>query len=214
MKRILKRWVTVVIYCLLSTIASIAVAESVPVSNVLTSNSLASRKTQARNYLTFDLGGRGGIYSLNIERRFSKQATLGIGFSHYSLELNPTIAKTDVSLSILPLYANFYFNNSQVNYFISSGASIVFLEANADVNLNDALGELKINLMSSNNENLSVSTNSEISSQNSTRIVMPLPNLGFGVEYRSGGALLRLAAHSFYTDRFYHWAGFSIGAGF
>lgn len=202
------------IILLLAPFQAVLASESGLLSKASTLQSSVLRKTQPRNYINLEIGGRGGIYSLGFERRFSAQTTLGVGLSHYSLELNPTIAKTDVSITIIPLYANFYFGRNKLNYFVTSGASLVFLESNANISLNDALGELTFNFASGESDAVSLTTNSELVSNNSTRIVVPLPSIGFGLEYRASGALMRISSHSFYTDRFYHWAGFTIGGGF
>ncbi len=69
--------------------------------------------------LTAELGGRGIIYSANLDYSVAKPLSLGIGISHISI--------SDFSLTALPVYANLYPVGQSHRLLVTVGATLGIL---------------------------------------------------------------------------------------
>ncbi len=80
-----------------------------------------SSSSSSSGVLSFEMLGRGGLYSINYDWPVNSNVQAGAGFSTYSVGQGSTKG----ALLILPLYANYYFSTfSKGRLFVSAGANL------------------------------------------------------------------------------------------
>jgi hypothetical protein len=92
----------------------------------LESPRLSSSSEMRRHAFTMELLGRGGLYSFNYDFMLNDDIALGGGIASYSL----SSGSANASAWVLPLYANYYFNQGQHRVFASGGANMILVSGN------------------------------------------------------------------------------------
>ncbi|MBY0471738.1 hypothetical protein K2X30_11280 [bacterium] len=157
--------------------APISVQRSLPVSKRLP------------NVISIEALGRGGFYSINYDHSLGSTVSLGAGFSYLGVGAGPG----GMSLTMVPIYTNLYFNSSNHRFFFTGGVSMVFVGVGAS---SQSSTQPKA---SSSQEAFGISTTGG------------LPVVGLGYEYRGdGGFLFRLTPYM----SVFPWIGTSFGAAF
>ena len=80
-----------------------------------------STSSPQKHSITMELLGRAGLYSFNYDYLIQDNLALGAGLSTYSLSSGETRASTWV----LPVYANYYFNQGEHRFFATGGLSLI-----------------------------------------------------------------------------------------
>lgn len=139
---------------------------------------------QRPNAISLELLGRAFGYSLNYDRSVSKHFGLGAGFEY----LSASDGFMNVTIIMVPLYANYYFSPNNSRFFLTSGFDLAFVKA-------------------------SVTLLTDTSVSASTMGIAPF--IGGGYEYRAdGGFLFRVAPYVFVGKVIRIWLGLSFGVAF
>jgi len=78
------------------------------------------------NAITFELLGRGGLYSFNYDRSLWGPLALGAGISYYGWSSgNMGNAEVSASALIIPVYGNYYFSMAHHRPFLSAGLDFI-----------------------------------------------------------------------------------------
>lgn len=77
------------------------------------------------NIISFELLGRGVLYSFNYDRSINEMFAVGAGISGYSASSDGETA----SLFLIPVYGNFYFSPGPSRGFLTGGLDIVAASA-------------------------------------------------------------------------------------
>jgi hypothetical protein len=76
--------------------------------------------------LTFELLGRGGVYSFDYDYAVSEAVAVGAGLSAYSATVDNGAGNTvSASLVIIPVYLDYYFSPSNSRGFLTGGLDLV-----------------------------------------------------------------------------------------
>jgi|GEM_PF-3304992 len=89
------------------------------------SSASSGSSLQNPNAISFELLGRGILYSFNYDRELSQNFALGAGYVSYSA----TSGSSSATLTVIPLYANWYFSPGPHRGFLTAGADLVMLSA-------------------------------------------------------------------------------------
>ncbi len=139
------------------------------------------------NALSFELVGRGLLYSFAYDRVLNERLAAGVGVGSVS---TTSVGGVSVSATVIPVYVNFYFSESAGSLFVTAGAALV-ASASTLANLTSSAGSLQF-------------SSSPI-----------LPEAGLGYEYRSDpGYLFRIAAYGILGNSLIPWGGISFGYSF
>lgn len=190
-----------------------AIAQTSQVQTLLPST---YKKTYKRHALTVETLGKGGLYSLNYDYLTSLRSALGFGFSFQSLRANPAISDAEVQLITLPVYANFYFPFSAHRPFVSTAVTFLKIRATANVDASALFNGMSWTYDpggEADKQTLTVDK-ADLSLHNKVDILLAIPSLGAGYEYRTAsGAIFRIQALGFISDKIIPWAGLSFGVG-
>jgi hypothetical protein len=151
-----------------------------------------SVSTVRPNAVSFELAGRGIGYGVNYDRSINDAVALGVGFATYSLGVPSTIRNVsyDLTVTYIPLYANFYFQPNRHRGFLSAGATLTHVKGKVNSNY------------------------TEINGINAARSGF-LGTLGGGYEFRaSSGFLFRASLYKFLGPSLPLWPGITLGGTF
>ena len=90
-------------------------------SLVISSSALAD---PAPNAVSLELFGRANSYSLDYDHSFSERFALGAGFSYGNMSRHRFHSST-ASLTVIPVYGNYYFESGINRGFVTAGADIL-----------------------------------------------------------------------------------------
>ena len=133
--------------------------------------------------VSLELLGRGFFYSLNFDRVISDDIAVGAGFG--------TASTDNGSISMIPVYGNYYFKRDANSLFATAGVAIIPSATNGN--------SLRLSTARLNYSTPSVA-----------------PELGLGFESRGdAGFLFRGTAYVIITDgKVFPWGGVSFGYAF
>ena len=84
--------------------------------------------TERPNAISFELLGRGLLYSIDYDRSLSDSIAVGVGYSSWGVDATSSDGTTyaAATIRIIPLYLNYYFYNSGGNrWFVTGGIDII-----------------------------------------------------------------------------------------
>lgn len=94
--------------------------------------SMATRDDTAMdrpNALSVELLGRAGLYSFDYDYSLTDEIAVGGGFSYLSASASNNSAIASVSILVIPLYMNYYFQPGPNRGFVTGGLDIVSASA-------------------------------------------------------------------------------------
>jgi len=201
-------------FCLIAS-AGAAFAQAPEIETTIQAP-VAPRKAYNRHAITVEALGKGGLYSLNYDYLVSLKSAIGFGISYQSLHANPTVSDAAVELITLPVYANFYFPFANHRPFLSTAVTFLKAHASANVDLSNLFAGMKWTYEPNDgSESKTLTVNrADMALNNNVDILIAIPSLGAGYEFRTAdGAIFRLQAMGFVSDKIYPWAGLSFGVG-
>lgn len=74
-----------------------------------------------KNAISIELLGRGGIYTINYDYAFGNDVAAGLGLATWSA----STTGANVTLFIIPVYANYYFSSGASRPYLTGGLDIV-----------------------------------------------------------------------------------------
>lgn len=83
--------------------------------------------TSQKSAISMELLGRAGFYSFNYDYLIQSDLAIGAGFSAFSI----ISGESNVSTRILPIYANYYFNEGKSRFFSTAGADLILVSGQA-----------------------------------------------------------------------------------
>jgi len=129
--------------------------------------------------------GRGGLYAIQYDQVFSDELAAGIGIGSVGLKNNLGV-DTNTSVTVVPLYVNYYFQRDAGSFFATGGASL--LMGDQLESLNTKVGNIEL-------------PDSSI-----------LPTVGLGFETRTDNRLLlRITGYLLVADQLAPWGGLTLG---
>ena len=139
---------------------------------------ITTKEMERTNAFSLELLGRGGLYSFNYDHLVLPNLALGAGAATYSL----SAGAANANVWLVPLYANYYFNeNSHHRFFASGGADLIVVSGK-------------------------VSSDARFTGSGLAGVV------GGGYEYRGeNGFLFRATPYAFLGKASGFWLGFSLG---
>lgn len=140
--------------------------------------------------INLELIGRGGLFSLNFDAMVSDSFAVGAGFGYVSISASSGTSSASASATFIPIYGNYYFNESNHRFYATGGADLVILSG-------------------------SLSSSSYGLSQSATGTSI-LPVVGVGYEYRGDDwFLFRVAPYIFIgSGAVYVTGGLTFGYAF
>jgi hypothetical protein len=144
----------------------------------------ANTRVTNPNAISFELGGRGLLYSVDFDRVLNENLAVGIGVGTVSTN------NSTVGTGVIPVYGNYYFSESAGSLFATLGANLI-TNAGSLSGLNSNVGNVQF-------------TNSPI------QLTF---GLGYEYR-SDPGFLVRVAAYGIYAGNVSPWGGFTIGYSF
>lgn len=137
--------------------------------------------------IVLELGGRGLLYSISIDRVLTEDFVVGLGIGTAQTRLADGATNANTTATLIPAYVNYYFMRAAGSIFVTGGATLV---ANSG-----SVQDLK--------------TNPAGLQLNNTPLQL---TLGVGYELRSdAGFLFRATGYGIIAGSFAPWMGLSVG---
>lgn len=96
-------------------------AQSVPSATTIEADAPEMNESSRRHNISAEILGRGFLYSFNYDYMLTNDVALGAGLSRYSVSSGDSSA----SAWVIPLYANYYFNEGKHRFFGTGGANLL-----------------------------------------------------------------------------------------
>jgi hypothetical protein len=166
-----------------------ALAVSLLLVSVLGQSALAAHtRVTNPNAISFELLGRGLLYSVSYDRVLNDELAAGFGYGGVTTKVGDMSANQTASM--IPAYINYYLAADQGSVYATAGAVLI-------ANSSTAQGK-----------SASVS-GIDFTSQS------VIPQFGLGYENRGdSGFLFRVTAYGMIANKFAPWAGFTFGYSF
>lgn len=171
---------------------------------------LNERKFLSRNQMGVELGGKALTYSLFYERMVGSQAALGIGYGYQELNINPLFGKVKVSVTTLPLYAQYYFQ--RYSHRLSTLGGVTMLQVDAGYT-----AKIPSDMVQTEDQQANQSINNALPSelQVGAGATIPVAMTGVGYEYRTmSGFIFRTNIYGFLYPIVKPHFGLSFGGHF
>ncbi len=142
------------------------------------------------NAVSFEVFGRGLLYTLQFDRVVNDDIVAGFGFGSVATRYKDTDTDTGQTALMVPVYANYYFIKKGSTPFATLGATLVANSGDVK-NYKSSLGNLEF-------------TSNPV-----------IPTFGVGYEARTDqGFMFRLTGYGMFAKSFVPWFGFNFGFAF
>lgn len=156
--------------------------------------SLAAEAANTRvtypSVVSLEVLGRTTLYTIGFDQVVNENIAVGAGFGSVSANFAGTDIDASRTISMVPVYMNYYFMKEQGTLFATAGATLI-------------TNHSKVKGLESTTGNMIVPSSNV------------MPTVGVGYENRGdNGFLFRVTAYGIMAKKFTPWMGFSFGYGF
>lgn len=161
---------------------------SIPVFSIAAE--AANTRVTYPSVVSLEVLGRTTLYTVGFDQVVNENIAVGAGFGSVSAHFAGTDIDANKTISMVPVYLNYYLLKEQGTPFVTAGATLITNHSSVK-GLESTTGNMKV--PSSN----------------------VMPTVGVGYENRGdNGFLFRVTAYGIMAKKFTPWMGFSFGYGF
>lgn len=179
------------------------------IKSQLSSSSKLIKKQAPKNAVSLELLGRGLFYGIGYDRRITREVSLGAAFSYASSFSNPGVIYSQIQITSIPLYANYYILNSGQDRFVATGG-VNMMSVQATVGFDSS--QMNSSSESAESEEVPLFSDFEVKAG----AMFAIPQVGLGYEYGAkNGFLLRTNIYGMYlVGKVLPFVGLSAGYAF